>query len=42
MALFLVAAVLYFLLYSRKRLVAQAPEEEVALIAEARKELESP
>ncbi len=39
LAIFLVAALLYFLLYSRHRLVAQAPEEEVALIADAAKEL---
>jgi ethanolamine permease len=38
-ALFLVIALLYFALYSSKRLVAQAPEEEVALIQEAEKEL---
>ncbi len=36
---FLVVAVVYFLLYSRHRLVAQAPEEEVALVARAEKEL---
>ena len=30
-AIFLVAAVVYFLAYSRTRLVAQAPEERVAL-----------
>jgi hypothetical protein len=30
-AAFLIAAVLYFLLYSRTRLVAQAPEERIAL-----------
>ena len=36
---FLVVALLYFGLYSSKRLVAQAPEEEVALIEEAEKEL---
>jgi ethanolamine permease len=38
-AFFLVIALLYFALYSRHRLVAQAPEEEVALILEAEKEL---
>ncbi len=38
-AFFLVVALLYFALYSRKRLVAQAPEEEVALLLEAQKEL---
>lgn len=32
-AIFLIAAILYFLLYSRKHLVAQAPEEEAALLA---------
>ena len=39
-SLFLLIAILYFLLYSRHHLVAQAPEEEVALMAEAAKELE--
>lgn len=38
-AIFLTVAVLYFLLYSRHRLVAQAPEEEVALLEEAGREL---
>ncbi|MCA9077813.1 MAG: ethanolamine permease [Planctomycetaceae bacterium] len=38
-ALFVLAGVVYFLLYSRHRLVAQAPEEENALIAEAESEL---
>lgn len=38
-AVFLVVALLYFGLYSSKRLVAQAPEEEVALIQEAEREL---
>jgi ethanolamine permease len=38
-AIFLVIALIYFALYSSKRLVAQAPEEEVALIVEAQKEL---
>ncbi|GBD22183.1 putative amino acid permease YhdG [bacterium HR28] len=38
-AFFLVIAILYFAFYSRHRLVAQAPEEEVALILEAEKEL---
>ena len=37
--IFLVVAILYFLFYSRHRLVAQAPEEEVALMAEAQGEL---
>jgi ethanolamine permease len=38
-AIFLFVAILYFLLYSRKRLVAQAPEEEVALVIQAEQEL---
>jgi ethanolamine permease len=38
-AIFLVIGLLYYLAYSRHRLVAQAPEEEVALIAEAEDEL---
>ena len=38
-SLFLLVAILYFFLYSRKHLVAQAPEEEVALMAEAAREL---
>jgi len=38
-ALFLIAGMLYFLLYSRHHLVAQAPEEENALIADAEEEL---
>ena len=38
-AVFLVVAVLYFWFYSRHHLVAEAPEEEVALIAEAQGEL---
>lgn len=38
-AIFLVANVLYFALYSRHHLVAQAPEEEVALMEAAQKEL---
>jgi ethanolamine permease len=38
-ALFLAGAVLYFGAYSRKRLVAQAPEEEAALVAEAERGL---
>ena len=40
-AIFLGIAVLYFWLYSRHHLVAEAPEEEVALIAEAQQELAS-
>jgi ethanolamine permease len=39
-SLFLLIAIAYFFLYSRHHLVAQAPEEEVALLAEASKELE--
>lgn len=38
-AIFLLIALVYFALYSSKRLVAQAPEEEVALVAEAEREL---
>jgi ethanolamine permease len=38
-ALFVMAGVIYFVVYSRHRLVAQAPEEENALIAEAESEL---
>ena len=38
-ALFLFVSIIYFLLYSRHRLVAQAPEEEIALIAKAEEEL---
>lgn len=38
-AFFLVIAILYFAFYSRHRLLAQAPEEEVALILETEKEL---
>jgi ethanolamine permease len=38
-AAFLIIGLLYFIFYSRKKLVAQAPEEEVALIAAAEKEL---
>ena len=37
--LFLLAGILYFFVYSRHRLVAQAPEEENALIEEAEEEL---
>ena len=37
--IFLVAGLIYFLCYSRHHLVAQAPEEEVALIADAAKDL---
>lgn len=39
-AIFLAIGLLYYFGYSRRRLVAQAPEEEVALIAKAAKELE--
>ncbi|MDZ4780960.1 MAG: ethanolamine permease [Planctomycetia bacterium] len=38
-ALFLAVAIVYFWLYSRRRLVAQAPEEEVALLQAAEREL---
>jgi len=38
-ALFLLVGIVYFLVYSRHHLVAQAPEEENALIAEAESEL---
>ncbi|MGH2567375.1 MAG: ethanolamine permease [Bacteroidota bacterium] len=38
-AIFLFLSLLYFAFYSRHRLVAQAPEEEVALMAGAQKEL---
>jgi ethanolamine permease len=41
-AVFLIVAIAYFLLYSRYRLVAQAPEEEVALLTQAQDELASP
>jgi len=37
--IFLVTGLIYFLCYSRHHLVAQAPEEEVALIADAAKDL---
>ncbi len=37
--IFIIVAIVYFLVYSRNHLVAQAPEEEVALMAEAQKEL---
>ena len=39
-AVFVVIGMAYYFLYSRKRLVAQAPEEEIALIAEGEKELQ--
>lgn len=38
-AVFIAVMMAYYGLYSRHRLVAQAPEEEIALIAEAEKEL---
>ena len=38
-AIFVALMYVYYLLYSRHRLVAQAPEEEIALILEAQKEL---
>ncbi len=37
--IFLVVGLVYYLLHSRRYLVAQAPEEEVALISEAEREL---
>lgn len=37
--LFVALAIAYFLLYSRHHLVAQAPEEEAALLAESKKDL---
>jgi len=39
MAIFVIAGVIYFFAYSRHHLVAQAPEEEDALIADAEHEL---
>ncbi|WP_421657443.1 ethanolamine permease [Leptothermofonsia sp. ETS-13] len=41
-AIFLIAMVTYFLIYSRKKLVRRAPEEENALIARAMQEIEQP
>jgi ethanolamine permease len=38
-AIFLGTCLAYYFLYSRRRLVAQAPEEEVALIAQAQSDL---
>jgi len=38
-AIFFACMLLFFGLYSRKKLVAQAPEEEVALVAKSEKEL---
>jgi ethanolamine permease len=38
-AIFLAICIVYYFVYSSRRLVAQAPEEEVALMAEAQKEL---
>lgn len=38
-AIFVGLMYIYYLLYSRHRLVAQAPEEEIALVLEAEKEL---
>jgi ethanolamine permease len=38
-AFFLIIALVYFALYSSKKLVAQAPEEEIALMASAQKEI---
>jgi ethanolamine permease len=40
--IFLVVSVIYFVLFSSKRLVAQAPEEESALVATAMHEIEHP
>jgi ethanolamine permease len=40
--IFLIVAVLYFVLYSRHKLVAQAPEEEDALLGRALKEIDHP
>ena len=37
--IFLAIGIGYYLLYSRKRLVARAPEEEIALLAAAENEL---
>jgi ethanolamine permease len=37
--IFLAVAIVFYFVYSSKHLVAQAPEEEVALIADAQKEL---
>jgi ethanolamine permease len=39
-AVFLAAAIAYFLLYSRKKLVSRAPEEENALLAKALREID--
>ncbi|MDX2272255.1 MAG: ethanolamine permease [Cyanobacteriota bacterium] len=39
---FLLVSILYFVFYSSKRLVAQAPEEESALVASAMHEIEHP
>jgi ethanolamine permease len=39
---FLVAMILYFLFYSRNKLVRRAPEEEEALLARAMREIEQP
>jgi ethanolamine permease len=38
-AIFLAVCIVYYFIYSSRHLVAQAPEEEVALMAEAQKEL---
>jgi len=38
-AAFLIVTIIYYFAYSSRHLVAQAPEEEVALMAEAQKEL---
>jgi ethanolamine permease len=39
-AIWYVLGLLYFVVYGRHRLVAQAPEEEFALLREVAKELE--
>ncbi len=41
-AIFLIICLLYFLLYSRHKLVAQAPEEEDALVGQALHRIEHP
>lgn len=41
-AIFVGAMIVYFLLYSRQRLVARAPEEENALLAQALQEIDQP
>jgi ethanolamine permease len=41
-AIFLAAMVVYFFLYSRRKLVSRAPEEENALLSRALQEIEQP